>query len=265
MKLFRLALLLCFLAVPALHAHDFWIEPSSFAPAPGERITVRLRVGEHFRGDPVPRNPQRIERFAAVGAGGEAEVIGLPGRDPAGYASFGAPGLYWLVYDSNHASIESEGPKFESYLVEEGLERISALRAERGQGAARAREIYSRCAKSLISVGSAGGESYDRPLGLVLELIPESNPAAAAPGADLPVRLLYQGKPLAGVLVAAIPYDAPEAQISARSDAEGRVRLRLNRGGDWLVKAVHMIQAPEGTGADWESFWASLTFRVPVR
>jgi hypothetical protein len=31
-------------------------------------------------------------------------------------------------------------------------------------------------------------------------------------------------------------------------------------GGVWLVKAVHMIPAKPGTNADWESYWASLTF-----
>lgn len=257
---FHVALLGFLLPMTGLRAHDFWIEPSSFHPAPGERVAVRLRVGEHFRGDPVPRDPQRIERFAAVGATGETEVTGLAGRDPAGWGSFEAPGVYWVVYDSSHAKLESEGPKFERYLVEEGLERISTLRAERGQTAASAREIYSRCAKSLITVGDAGGAGHDRVLGLALELVPEKNPLALKRGEELPVRLLYEGKPLAGALVVAVPHDLPEAKVSARTDAEGRVRLRLDRGGDWLVKAVHMIPAPRETGADWESLWASLTF-----
>jgi hypothetical protein len=28
----------------------------------------------------------------------------------------------------------------------------------------------------------------------------------------------------------------------------------------WLIKAVHMIPAPAGTNAEWQSYWASLTF-----
>jgi hypothetical protein len=28
----------------------------------------------------------------------------------------------------------------------------------------------------------------------------------------------------------------------------------------WLIKSVHMIPAPAGSGAEWASFWASLTF-----
>lgn len=257
----RILCLALFLQAAALQAHDFWIEPSSFRPAPGERIAVHLRVGEGFRGDPVPRDPKRIERFAAVGAAGELPLEGVPGTDPAGIAALSAPGTWLLVYDSNHSSVELEGAKFESYLKEEGLEAVSRMRGERGQTAAPGREIYSRFAKALVTAGNGSAAGFDRVLGLDFELVPEASPADLPAGAEIPVILLFRGKPLAGALVVAIPREAPEAKVSARTDAAGRVRLRLDRAGDWLVKAVHMEPAPAESGADWESFWASLTFR----
>lgn len=265
LKPIGLALLLMALSASALRAHDFWIEPSAFTPMPGQRVSVRLRVGEGFRGDPVPRNPERIERFAAVGAAGEVPVAGVPNAEPAGFVAFNSPGLQLLVYDSDHASVELEGPKFEDYLKLEGLESISALRAKSGQTGALAKEVYSRCAKSLLAVGSGDGKGFDRKLGLPLELVPEANPYGLKEKGNLPVRLYYGGKPLAGALVIALQKDRPEPRLSARSDKEGRVRLPLDRPGVWLVKAVHMVQAAKETGADWESFWASLTFEVPAR
>jgi uncharacterized GH25 family protein len=251
-----LGLLLC---SPGLQAHDFWIEPSSFRPGSGEKVAIRLRVGEHLQGDPVPRNPGRIERFAAVGPAGEAEVAGVPGSDPAGWASPASSGLHWIVYDSNHAPLEQAGPKFDRYLGEEGLERIRELRR---QGDGPVKEIYSRCAKSLLAVGEGSGPGHDKVLGLELELIPERNPYALKLGEPLPVRLLYRGEPLDGALVVALPGESPEARVSARSEG-GRVSLRLDRPGLWLIKAVHMVPAPEGSGAEWESLWASLTFELP--
>lgn len=247
--------LMLLLAGPAT-AHDFWIEPSSFRPSPGERIAVRLRVGERLQGDPVPRNPERIERFAAVGPEGVAEVVGVAGSDPAGWAVPAGPGLHWIVFDSNHARVELAGPKFDEYLAEEGLERIRGLR-KAGEGPVR--EIYSRCAKSLLRVGE-GSAGYDRALGLELELIPERDPYGLKPGEALPVRLLYRGEPLDGALVVALSNDG---RVSARTSG-GRVSLTLDRPGFWLVKAVHMVPAPEGSGAEWESLWASLTFDLPV-
>jgi uncharacterized GH25 family protein len=84
------------------------------------------------------------------------------------------------------------------------------------------------------------------------------------PGAELRVRLLYGGAPLAGAHVAAINAAESSQRIEDRTDARGRARLRLGRDGVWLVRTVYMRPANTELGADWESLWASLTFRVPV-
>lgn len=265
MRILFSALMIGLAAAPAARAHDFWIEPSAYTPAPGQRIAVRLRVGDHFPGDPFARTPKRIERFAVLGGGAEAAVPGIEGGDPAGYLVAGGPGLYQIVYDSNHASIELTGEKFEQHLAEQGLERISALRKRAGRSAVPAKEIYSRSVKALIAVGGGSGEGYDRPAGLPLELIPEKNPFLLSPGSELPLRLLYRGKPLAGAWVQARNPRRPGETVSGRTDGEGRLRLRLASGGPWLVKAVHMIPAAKESGADWESLWASLTFESASR
>lgn len=259
-----LSLALLLSAGSLLWAHDLWIEPSAFMPAPGTRLAVRLFIGQLFRGDVFPRDPKYMVRFAVIGPGGESPIPGVPDTDPAGFLIAGRPGLYELVYTSRHASVELDAARFEKYLAEEGLEGIIALRGRRGQSAAPGKELYSRCAKSLIAVGGDPGSGHDRVLGLTLELVPEANPYMLSAGQELPLRLLYRGQPLAGAKVAAVPKDQPASQVAARTDAHGRVRLRLAGAGVWLVKAVHMIAAPAGSGADWESFWASLTFALPA-
>lgn len=265
-KKLRFALLLL-VSLPAT-AHDFWIEPTALAAAPGAQVGVRLRVGENFVGDPVPRNPERIERFAILGPNGEKPIPGVSGGEPAGYATVGPAGIYQIVYDSNRASVALEAKKFEDYLRLEGLERILDLRKKRGESDKPSREVYSRCVKALLAVGGTAGTGFDKPVGLALELVAEKNPFEVAPGGETPFRLLYQGKPLAGALVIALPHSQPEAgAIKARTDGEGRVRFKLPAGpagGEiWLIKAVHMIEAPkDAKDADWESFWASLVFRA---
>ncbi len=250
-----------FAAAPAM-AHDFWIEPSAYSSMPGGAIAVHLRVGEGFKGDPVPRKSERIERFILVGPEGEVPIEGAEGADPAGYVRPGEPGLHVAAYRGRRSSIELEAGKFEAYLKEEGLDRIIALRAERGESGKPGREVYSRCAKSLIGVGDRPEGGFDRVVGLPLELVPEKDPFLLELGSNLPVRLFLDGKPLAGALIVAMDRGDPQRRIQARSDAEGRVRLRLDRDGVWLVKTVHMHPAPPDTGADWESLWASLTFEV---
>jgi uncharacterized GH25 family protein len=247
----------------ALLAHDFWIEPSSFHPAVGSELSVSLRVGQHFRGDPVPRDDRLIVRFVLSSTAGEVPIGGLLATDPAGFVRISSPGLALIGYRSGRTPILLEAGKFEEYLAEEGLDAVLQARAARDERRSPGREVYSRCAKSLIAAGGSGQEGFDRVLGLTLEIVADSNPMKTRPGGKMSFRILHEGKPLAGALVKAIALDDSDNTLAARSDARGRVTFVLARKGVWLVKTVHMVPAPSETRADWESLWASLTFEIP--
>ncbi|MCR4332364.1 MAG: DUF4198 domain-containing protein, partial [Sulfuricaulis sp.] len=98
-------------------------------------------------------------------------------------------------------------------------------------------------------------------LGLRIELVAEKSPYAG--NGTIPFRLLYENRPLAGALVVAFNKAAPLDKLKARTDRDGRVVFNIQRPGIWLVTAVHMIPAPRGSDAQWESIWASLSFERP--
>jgi len=238
-------------------AHDFWIEPSTFRPASGQMVTASLRVGQEFIGDPVPRSSQLFESFTFRQASGERDVVGMENRDPAGYLRIDSPGLTMIGYRSKANPLALDAAKFESFLKLEGLERISALRAQKHETEKPDRENFYRFAKALLRNGDGAGARYDEPFGWRFEIVPETDPTSQTP---LRLRLIYEGKPLAGTLVTAMHRDDPNARVQLRSDKQGRVTLNLPKNGVWLVKAVQMVAAPAGSNADWESMWASLTF-----
>jgi uncharacterized GH25 family protein len=248
----------------SLVAHDMWIDPTTFSPESGEIVGVRLRVGQDFLGDPLPRDPALINQFVFEDAAGRKPLVGRDGADPAGFLRVATPGLLVIGYRSNPSAVELTPEKFNQYLKEEGLDAVAALRARHNETRAKAREIFSRCAKSLVWSGLAKDGQGDRPLGFPLELVAERNPYAIPAGEDFPVRLIYENRPLAGALVVALNRLHPSDKLSARTDNEGRARFRLRPGGMWLVKAVHMVPAPAGTNAEWASYWASLTFELRI-
>ena len=246
----------------SLVAHDMWIDPTTFSPESGQILAVRLRVGQDLLGDPLPRDSRLINQFVVEDAEGRKPVVGRDGADPAGFVRVAAPGLLVIGYHSNPSTVELTAEKFNQYLKEEGLDAVAALRARRNETGANAHEMFSRCAKSLVLSGSASEAQRDRLLGFTLELVAERNPYALRPGQDLPVRLTYENRPLAGALVVAMNRLNPAEKVAARTYNDGRVRFRLRPGGMWLVKAVHMVPAVAGTNAEWASFWASLTFEL---
>ena len=252
------------LTAPLL-AHDMWIEPMSFSPQTGEIVGVKLRVGQDFLGDPLARDASLINQFIVEDSEGRKPLVGRDGGDPAGFLRVPAPGLLVVGYRSNPSAVELPAEKFNQYVKDEGLDAVADLRARRNETAAKARELFARCAKSLILSGQPTEAQADRSLGFTLELVAERNPYLLRAGQDLPVRLTYENRPLAGALVVAMNRLNPAQKLSARTGKDGRVRLRLQPGGMWMIKAVHMIPAPSGTNADWASFWASLTFGSPER
>lgn len=265
--MFRRLMVLVVVAIGLLPApilaHDLWVEPTTFFPERGQIVGVRLRLGQDLLGDPVPRDPALINQFIVEDASGRTSVYGRDGADPAGILRVAQPGLLIIGYHSNPSTVELTADKFNKYLKEEGLDTIAAMRTSRNETGASARELFSRCAKSLVLSGSPNKMQGDRRLGFPLELVAERNPYALRAGEELPVRLVYKNRPLVGALVIAMNRLNPSEKLSARTDTNGRVRFRLRPNGMWLVKAVHMIPAPaSSTNARWESFWASLTFEL---
>ncbi len=262
----------CALAAAALAAslalaHDFWVQPSAFRVAPDTLVTLDLRVGDDFPGEAVARKEERIVSFAAFGpgpGGGDTPIIGQDGKAPAGMARFREPGLYRIAYRGKPTIITLEPDKFEAYLREEGLEHIIDERAKLGESAAPGREAYARYAKSFVLVGDVPSAGWEKPVGLKIEIIPDTDPFALKAGGEFRCRVLLDGKPLAGLwLGARSPAQSAEVR-GARTDARGHAGFVLPSEGWWLIHGVHMARArgAEGAEVDWESSWASLTLEV---
>ncbi len=232
----RLVLLMLLVAGSA-RAHDFWIEPSTFRPAVGDTVTTTLRVGEHFVGASVPRSGELIDTFVARDARSERDVVGFENVDPAGLLRIDAPGSTVVGYRSKGWTHTLSATKFAQFLREEGCSaRIGRVD--------RVNERFTRYAKALLEVSS--GE--DRILGFRYEIVRENAST---------FRVLYEDAPLSDALVVALNREGK--RVEARTGVDGRATLNLDEG-VWLVKSVYVVRAPAGSGADWESFWASLTF-----
>ena len=214
-------------SVGSLVAHDMWIEPTTFSPDAGEIVGVRLRVGQDLLGDPLPRDPALIEQFVVVDAAAPARRPRR--RRSRGLRACGRAGSAGHRLPSNPASRACGGevqsvPQRRRTRHDRGVES-APKRDER-----EAREMFSRCAKSLVLSGPATKRGRSA-LGFPLELVAERNPYALPADQDLPVRLTYENRPLAGALVVAMNRSNPSAKVSARTDNEGRVRLRLPKEG----------------------------------
>jgi uncharacterized GH25 family protein len=256
----RLIPLLFLLLSASTAAHVTWIEPSAFLARPGEEVELTLRVGEEFVGDTLVYLPEWFIRFSLFHDGEETAVDGDMGDDPAGKILIRKPGSYLVLYENKPDFVELEPEKFRDYLRENGLEHVISKREALGESEEPAGEYYSRCAKTVVTTDGdilAGGSM---PSGCTLDLLLESLPQER--DGETRFRLLFKGKPAAGVLVTGIARANPQARLGARTDGEGSVHFPALHPGTWLFSAVQMIRE-EREQAKWRSYWASMTFRLP--
>ena len=260
------------LAASSARAHQFWLAPQRYDPAPGQAVEVGAVAGTGFRGERKPWAPAHALRLVAR----TSRVIDLSRAATIGDQAWvrfapADPGGALLAYESGFTSIELPAAPFDAYLKDEGL--TSALAARRHENStAPGRERYRRCAKTWLAGRDAARATG--PIGLPLEIVPLSLPGATT---SLRLRVLWNGAPLPGALIktwrarlasGGMPQDAAVRDSipmawQGHTDARGELAMPCAQPGEWLASTVTMVPCPERSVADWESTWASLTFLRP--
>jgi len=247
-------------------AHDFWLEAHPFYTPVGQPVDVSIHVGADFVGDSLPNIRNWYEDFSLHLPGESRPMPGALGDDPAGRFIPDRPGTWLVTYQSTFSFVDIDPQTFRKYLIMEGLDNALALRRERGEENRRGLERYQRHSKALVQAGDAFTlDASTLAVGQTLEIVPEVNPCRLKPGDRLTVRLLYRGKPAEDLLLIAFTRGAPEEKQQARTDAEGRVSITLDRAGDWMLKAVKILPYSSDSldpNAEWQSHWANLTFSL---
>lgn len=152
--------------------------------------------------------------------------------------------------------------EFNAYLKEEGLSEVLEWRRMNGQTSLPGRERYSKYAKSLVTSGG-NNNFHTKPVGLLIEIVPEMSPGELKAGDRLPLRVLFRGKPAAGLQIEAAwagPNGGKKVTIAGRTDRNGRMEVPLGMPGKWRIHTLRMERCADSDIADWESYWASLTF-----
>src|SRR5690606_4337495 len=94
---------------------------------------------------------------------------------------------------------------------------------------------------------------------LKLVILPETDPLKVGPGQPLPVRVLADGKPLAGVELVGDYRGAPH-QVSARTDAEGRAQVVVRNEGLNIISASVYLPVENDPDIESRGLFTSLTF-----
>lgn len=247
-------------------AHDVWVQPASFATEVGMPVPVTILVGHGQFRQRWGVKAERVVRFADVTANRSVDLRAQLHPD-SGSAdatlSFATPGIHMIVLETTHAQSTLPSIRFNDYIKVEGMTPAIEQRARLKQGDSDGREQYSRRAKALVQVGGTAADQahVTRPVGLTLEIVPQKNPYALAPGEMLPVQILFEGKPLAAATVKLNNLDFDMKPFATHlTDAAGRTAFEVPRRGRWQLNVIWTKPLANNPAADFDTTFSSLTF-----
>ena len=250
-----------------IFAHDLWLVPAESAHTKvGQAVLVRANSGMNFPTSEHAPDPAAFpKRLVICPDGSESKLDAAGKEDKSGLLRFvpERAGLYIVAVETQPKLITLSAEQFNEYLVADGIPHIYRLRAKEKTLDQPGREQYSKFPKALVQLGDGGVGDPSRVLGLTLEIVPLSNPFKLSTGDTLRVRVLLRGQPLADANLGwDHPDDGEPPSGTVRTNAKGEALVPIARTGLMTVRLTHMTR-PKKDDYEWESFWTTLTFRIP--
>ena len=216
-------------AAPA-PAHDLWLSARSFHPRAGQEVTVDVVFGHNFPYYDILITKDALTEFTCIRPDGtRVDVQDVREEHRGGRKGFLTGRLR---------------------VPEPGTYVVTASRVRKGDKEHVPSEKFG---KTILEAGG-GSPEVPGPVGHRIEIVPLANPSGIEPGGVLPVRILFEGKPLSTYVYATYAGYSSEDEpfpVIARTDEAGVASIPISRPGVWLVVANHKV-----------NFSASLTFEI---
>lgn len=255
---------ICLTAIGLL-AHDLYLMPKPFYGKAGTPITVAFHNGDDF---PEPDRPPRVENVIAQALAKETKVpfqnLRVDGKRLLAEVTLPHSGTALLTAQTKPTLIELEPLKFAEYLKHEGLNHVIQYRAKNNESNIPGRERYSKHVKSIV-IADKPSAFYKQLAGFPIEIVPAADPHVLKSGSTFPIQVLFHGKPAPDLQIEMAwltPERSATRKIAGRTDHDGKLEIPIVSRGVWKLHTVLMERCKEPAIADWESFWASLTFEV---
>ncbi len=257
-------------AAPAL-GHDSWLIAEQNVKGACGTVRTAFVTSENFPKSEHATKPERVGEWVAVGAGVRQAIskYAIQGEELVANPQIEPIGLFTVGVTLKAQPIEMSYEKFAGYLEEEHAgSALLKLRGDESNKGKTQRELYTKFGKTFVEVLPESGERAALPplLGHKLEIQPTSDPCLWSAGCEIEVQVLFDGRPTPYLRVSSgLEGMTGHSYVqSVTTDANGMARLEFKRPGLWFVR-THLIRRAAGEAAksaDWESWWASITFRV---
>lgn len=230
-------------------AHMFWLLADQDNPKVNQPVQVEIGFGHKF-----PKDEEiKAERLSSV------KAVGPDGQEVA----------LKKISTTRYELVPSQKGV---YVIAAQMAPGFVTRTPKGMKMGTKKEVpdanlcfrFDFAGKTLVNV-DAPKQGFDRLAQSALEIVPLKNLDALKVGETLPVKVLFQGKPLAGAKIE-FTHEGADPQnpfaVLGKTDAQGEIQVKLDKPGRWLLDASHKTPYSNPEECDENFYRASLTWRV---
>ncbi|MBC7798684.1 MAG: DUF4198 domain-containing protein [Pyrinomonadaceae bacterium] len=236
--------------------HNFWLTAKNEA----ETIKIELITSDNFPASDSIVKQERIKDFRVFTDNDSQLVNDYQAEEKTLVAQIKND------ENANLAAIELyphpivlEARKFAGYTASENAETFVAPDFIGGETAKEQRESYSKFAKVLFN-----NSSHAQIVNHRLEIVLQDNPSRLKADEKLSVKVLFDGKPIANLRVSSGAKNSNNGKYfgQARTDENGFAEIAISQNDLCFVRTHFIRKHQDAENFEWESFWASITFRL---
>ncbi|WP_407426615.1 DUF4198 domain-containing protein [Arcticibacter sp.] len=239
-------------------AQEYYLRPHTFALKEKEDLNVELYRGSKFDiGEDRKVENSRL-KSAKIYRGAKPENL----IDSAGAVKsslmvpYKSSGLHLVAAELFNSVEQKSRTSLNNQFAEEGFADVADK--------AGMKQLFSvnnhYSLKTLVISDKASGSAYEVKTDGDFEIVLSQNPYKMKYGEDITVQVLSKGEPVkkAYVAVTTKTLNGSLFASSQVTDDEGKAYVKLNRAGEWLIKAVNILPAEKS--ADFDRWFSSYSF-----
>ena len=253
---YLLSILLTFFSVSMLSAQTYYLSPSSFFSAKGQKAEIGLFYGNGYDTTKAKKTPVSQLNGIFLYAGGKP--VDLKPHDSELNLSVELQNAGTCMISAKKEALVSDLEKDDvaRSLSDDGFNEL----VENMDDEEVLNVNYVFAAKTLLMADKPSGSVHEEKVNEDLEILLLQNPYKLKYGEDIMLQVLFKGKPLKKARTEVYTRTLNGGIFSEiySTDEEGKAYVKLNRAGDWLAKVVHVL--PEGKDVNYTRWCSTFSF-----
>ncbi|MFP3867609.1 MAG: DUF4198 domain-containing protein [Desulfobacteraceae bacterium] len=232
------------------HAHMFWLLTDKDTPQVNEPVQVEIGFGHKF-----PKDEEiKAERLGPVKAlGPDGQELSLKKISITQYELVPPAAGVYVISAQMIPGFVTRTPQGVKMQTKKGVPDANYCFR------------FDMAAKTVVAAGGQQ-QGANRPVQSNLEILPLQDPTTMKTGDTLRVRIVFQGKPLAGAKLefSHEGWTDPQKPFTSlgKTNEKGEIQVKVDKPGWWLLTASHKTPYEDPEECDDYFYRASLTWQV---